>query len=152
MGLDTLLLDIDCTLKNYGADGFTAPVLQWLHRLRSAGIRLCLVSNGRARRVRRLAESLELPIVCEALKPFPHGCRRAIRRLGSDPRRTAIVGDQLFADVLAGRLAGLTCILVRPIQPEEEPWFTRLKRPLERVLLARLDRAEARRAADSSAR
>jgi predicted HAD superfamily phosphohydrolase YqeG len=49
-----------------------------------------------------------------------------------------VVGDQLFADVMAARLAGLASILVRPIHPEEEPWFTRLKRPLERVLLRRL--------------
>ena len=46
-----------------------------------------------------------------------------------------MVGDQIFADVMAGRLAGLTTILVRPIQPNEEPWFARMKRPLERVVM-----------------
>jgi len=45
------------------------------------------------------------------------------------------VGDQLFADVMAGRLTGLSSLLVRAIHPEEEPWFTRWKRPPERVLL-----------------
>ncbi len=49
-----------------------------------------------------------------------------------------MVGDQLFADVVSGRLAGLACILVRPIHPEQEPWFTRMKRPLERFLLNRM--------------
>ncbi len=67
-----------------------------------------------------------------------------MRRIGSDRRRTAIVGDQLFADIMAGRLAGLTCILVRPIHPEQERWFTRIKRPLERILLARMEKAEKR--------
>ena len=45
--------------------------------------------------------------------------------------RTAMVGDQVFADVMAGRLAGVFTILVRPIHPEDEPWFTRWKRPWE---------------------
>ena len=48
-----------------------------------------------------------------------------------------MVGDQVFADILAGRLAGLKTILVDPIHPEEEPWFTRLKRPPERWVLRR---------------
>lgn len=144
LGLDALLLDIDCTLKSYRAERLSPEVLGWLDRLRSAGVRLCLVSNGRGRRVRGLAESLGLPLVAAACKPLPFGCWRAIRQLGLDPRRTAMVGDQLFADVMAGRLAGLTCVLVRPIRPEEEPWFTRLKRPLERMVLRRLDRAEQR--------
>jgi len=135
LGLDALLLDIDCTLKSYRAERLSPEVLGWLDRLRSAGVRLCLVSNGRGRRVRGLAESLGLPLVAAACKPLPFGCWRAIRQLGLDPRRTAMVGDQLFADVMAGRLAGLTCVLVRPIRPEEEPWFTRLKRPLERMVL-----------------
>ncbi|NLF07363.1 MAG: hypothetical protein GX594_05210, partial [Pirellulaceae bacterium] len=30
-------------------------------------------------------------------------------------------------------------ILVEPIHPEEEPWFTRAKRLPERVLLARIE-------------
>ena len=50
-----------------------------------------------------------------------------------------MVGDQVFADVLAGRLAGIKCILVRPIHPEEEPWFTRIKRPPERLWLKWLE-------------
>ena len=50
----------------------------------------------------------------------------------------AIVGDQIFADVMAGRLSGIRAILVDPIHPEEEPWFTRLKRLPEHAVLARL--------------
>jgi predicted HAD superfamily phosphohydrolase YqeG len=49
-----------------------------------------------------------------------------------------MVGDQLFADVMAGRLAGVHSILVTPIHPEEEPWFTRLKRLPERLMLRRV--------------
>ena len=82
-----------------------------------------------------LAAKLGLPFVSQACKPLPFGCRRAMRLLGFRSRHTGVVGDQLFADVMAARMAGLASILVRPIHPEEEPWFTRMKRPLERVLL-----------------
>ena len=135
LGLDALLLDVDCTLKRYTEHECSGDVLAWIGTLRDAGIGMCLVSNGRGGRIRLFAEKLDLPFVAKACKPFPFGCRAAVRKMGFDRRRTAMVGDQLFADVMAGRLAGLTSILVRPIRPEEEPWFTRLKRPLERAVL-----------------
>jgi HAD superfamily phosphatase (TIGR01668 family) len=135
LGLDALLLDVDCTLKRYGDDEVTPEVAAWLEELRAGGIGLCLVSNGLKGRVRRFAEKLRLPFVSKALKPFPFGCRMAVRRMGFRLPRTALVGDQLFADVMAARWAGLTSILVRPIHPEDEPWFTRFKRGPERCLL-----------------
>ena len=138
MGLEALLLDVDGTLKNYRAESLRPEVMAWLERLREAGIRLCLLSNGRSRRIGRLAERLGLPFVSQACKPLPYGCRRAMRMLGFTSRQTAVVGDQVFADVMAARLAGLSSILVRPIHPEEEPWFTRMKRPLERIVLRRM--------------
>jgi uncharacterized protein len=135
LGLDALLLDADCTIKRYRSRECVPEAARWLSELRAAGIGLCLVSNGLENRVRRFAEGAGLPFVAQAMKPLPFGCRRAMRRMGFPPGRTAMVGDQVFADVMAGRLAGLRTILVDPINPEEEPWFTRLKRRPERFLL-----------------
>jgi HAD superfamily phosphatase (TIGR01668 family) len=149
LDLSALLLDVDSTLKEYRAEHLEPRTEAWLSALRAAGIGLCLVSNGRAKRIRRLAEGLSLPVICQACKPLPFGCRAALRKTGFDRRRTAIVGDQLFADVVAGRLAGLACILVQPVRPEEEHWYTRIKRPWERWLLARIDADELRKRAES---
>lgn len=135
LGLEVLLLDVDCTLKRYRSQQVEPVVADWLAELRAAGIRVCLVSNGRSARIGRLARELDVPFVAKACKPLPFRCRAALAQLGVDGRSAAMVGDQLFADVLAGRLAGLLTILVRPIHPEDEPWWTRVKRPAERWLL-----------------
>ncbi len=140
LGVEAVLVDVDCTLKRYRAEQVTPEAAAWLASLRAAGIGVCLVSNGVGGRIGPLAERLELPFVARALKPLPFGCRKAVRQMGFDRKRTAMVGDQLVADVWAGRLAGLKTILVEPIHPEEEPWFTRLKRPLERWVVARFVR------------
>jgi HAD superfamily phosphatase (TIGR01668 family) len=140
LGLDALLLDADCTLKRYGSAHCTPKAAAWLAEMRAGGIGLCLVSNGLGRRIRDFAATVELPFVANAWKPLPCGCRRALRKMGFSPGRTAMVGDQVFADVMAGRLAGLTTILVAPIHPEEEPWFTQLKRPLERWVLGQTEK------------
>ena len=135
MGLTALLLDVDCTLKRYSAQLPDQDILDWIGLMRSSGIFLCLLSNGKVPRISRTAESLGLPFIAMALKPFPCGCRKAMKKYCLEKKNTAIVGDQLFADIIAGNSAGLTSILVTPIHPEEEHWFTRIKRPFERILL-----------------
>jgi len=45
-------------------------------------------------------------------KPSPHMIKISLGVLGSTPSETAIVGDKLDTDVLAGKRAGLTTILV----------------------------------------
>ncbi len=133
--LDALLLDVDCTLKAYRENEPSEEIRAWLEELRGAGVGLCLMSNGLGHRIGRFAEKLDIPFVAKALKPFPFRVAAAVRRLGFPPKRTAMVGDQVFADIMAGRLAGLTAIYVHPISPEQEPWYTQLKRAPERVVL-----------------
>jgi HAD superfamily phosphatase (TIGR01668 family) len=134
LGLGGLFLDVDCTLKDHGAKSIGDEVAGWARGLCQAGFRLCLLSNGKARRIGALAEQLGVPCVAQAFKPLPYACRAALRLLQLAPTQTAMVGDQIFADVMAGRLAGLFTILVRPTSPVE-PWYTRIKRPFERQVL-----------------
>jgi HAD superfamily phosphatase (TIGR01668 family) len=134
LGLDGLLLDLDGTLKDHGATELPAPVCAWIAALRAEGIRLCLVSNGRTQRIAHFAGLLGIPFVAKAFKPLPRGCHRALAILELEPTRVGMVGDQVFADIVAGRLAGLRTVLVPPTNPSE-PWFTRIKRPFERQLL-----------------
>ncbi len=135
LGIDGVLLDLDCTLKRYRETDVRPEVTQWLASLKAGGIGCCIVSNGRNQRIKHFADKLGLPFVANALKPFPFGVHWAMSKMGFQPGRTAMVGDQVFADVLAGRWAGVKCILVRPLHPEEEPWFTRIKRSPERLWL-----------------
>ncbi|MDO5552916.1 MAG: YqeG family HAD IIIA-type phosphatase [Planctomycetia bacterium] len=134
LGLTALLLDVDGTLKPYLSKEPLPEVRQWLVDLRQAGIKVCLLSNGRGKRISKVAESLDLPYIALAMKPSPKGCRRALAEHKFDAATTGMVGDQIFADVLAGNRAGLTTILVTPIHPEQEPWFARVKRPFEKIV------------------
>ena len=136
-GFCALLLDVDCTLTRYRQSEAMPGVAAWIEELRRAEIGLCLVSNGMGPRIEDFAARLGMPFVSQAMKPLPWGVWSAVKKLDVPPSQTAIVGDQVFADVMAGRVAGVRTILVDPIHPEEEPWFTRLKRWPERVVLAR---------------
>ncbi|MDR1384163.1 MAG: YqeG family HAD IIIA-type phosphatase [Planctomycetaceae bacterium] len=134
-GLTTLLLDVDSTLKYYSSPLILPEVADWIEQKRACGVRFCLLSNGRQRRICKTAESLNLPYLAPAYKPLPFGCRKAMRQEHFEPRQTALIGDQVFADVMAANLAGIRSILVTPLRPEEEPFFARMKRPLEQLVL-----------------
>jgi len=137
LDLKGLLLDVDCTLKDYHSSECPLPVINWIGELLTANKRLCLLSNGKPYRIANFARKLGIPFVAKAFKPLPFGCNRGLLKLGLSAKETAVVGDQLFADVMAGRLAGMFTVLVTPTSPHE-PWFTRLKRPVERFVLRRL--------------
>jgi len=131
-----LLLDVDCTLKYYKSKTLVPEIATWLQRKRNQGFQFCLFSNGRRQRIQPLAKELDLPFFAPAYKPFPFVCRKAMHQLYVDPRFTALIGDQVFTDVVAANLAGIRSILVKPLRPQEEPIFARIKRPFERIVLS----------------
>ena len=130
-GVKYLLLDVDCTLKRYTQTELEPFCADWLEQMRNENIGICLVSNGKPGRISVFANKYNLPFCAMALKPFPFGLLRAIKEQNWDRTQTAMVGDQIYADIMAANFARIVSILVDPIHPEEEPWFTRLKRPFE---------------------
>lgn len=133
-GIRGILLDVDNTLSPHNAPTPEPDAVQWLRELAQSGIAVMIVSNNHAPRVAPFAARLGLPYVSRGAKPLPVGFRRAQRMLGLPRAALAVVGDQLFTDILGGNLAGMTTWLVDPICPETG-WFFRLKRALERPLL-----------------
>lgn len=131
--IHSLLLDVDSTLKKYGAAELTPEIAEWIDEMKRQKIGLCLVSNGGGRRIGAFAQSIDLPYVAPAMKPLARGCLQAMKMMNFDPQTTAMVGDQIFADIAAARLAGIQSILIRPIMPELEPFWTRIKRPFEKL-------------------
>jgi len=69
------------------------------------------------------------------VKPLPFAFLRALSKVGSQRKRAVMVGDQLFTDVLGGRLLGMRTVLVTPLSQTDLP-HTLLLRRLERLVLA----------------
>lgn len=141
-GLDGLLVDLDDTLLPAAAEAVAEDVYAWLHGLRAAGVKLAILSNGEHGRVRAVGEAAGVPALALAGKPFGHAFRRGLRLVGLPADRTAMLGDQLFTDVLGAKSAGLAAVLVTPLSPGKLP-HTRLARRLERWVLGCSKRADA---------
>ena len=134
-GITTLLLDLDNTLLRRDAEKVTEFALSWIARAREAGFALCIVTNNRHERVVGVAAELGVDLVAKALKPLPFAFRQALARTGSTPAETAVVGDQVFTDILGGSIMKMTTILVTPLSSSDLP-HTVVLRSIERRLLA----------------
>lgn len=133
-GIEGLLLDIDNTLVPNHVPDADEQVITFISRMEQAGIRLAILSNANSHRKELFNRPLGLAVVNHALKPFRKGYELGLDLLGLPAGSTAMVGDQLFTDVWGANAAGIKSILVMPMH-RDEPWYVRLKRLLERLMM-----------------
>ena len=131
-----LMLDVDNTMSTHDGQVLTNGLTEWLAMLRNNGIKLLILSNAKKERVEPFAAKIGLEFIHLAAKPLPFGYWRAVRKLGTSCKNTAIVGDQLFTDMLGGFLSGTKKILLTPIEPEDKPSFI-IRRKIEKLFLKR---------------
>ena len=121
-GIRLLLADLDNTLVPYGVPLPDEKLKGWRDELAAHGVTLFILSNNRHEsRPRTFAQALDVPYIGHAGKPKTASFVKAMEQMGVAPEQTAIVGDQIFTDVLGGNRAGVATILVRPIRLAGNP-------------------------------
>ena len=135
-GIKALLLDIDNTLAPYEQPEPDEQIVAWLQALADAGIQTAFLSNNHADRVSLFNQTLNRPMRYDAHKPLPRQAKKMLKLLGVDKKEAALMGDQVFTDVLCAHLTGIRAILVPPIVDRTDRG-TRLKRYFERGILRR---------------
>lgn len=133
-GINALILDVDNTLSTHHGQVLTDGLQEWLDLMRENGIKMTVLSNSKSKRLEPFAKKIGLDYISLGLKPLPFGFWRALKRLNTKRKTTAIVGDQIFTDVLGGNIVGLKTIMLTPIKPETSLRF-RIKRKLESYLI-----------------
>lgn len=118
--LKGLVLDVDETLVPMRVHETSPELIAWIEEIKPV-TSLWLVSNNLSqRRIRRIAESVNLPYILGAAKPSRRKLRQAVQAMNLPVEAVAMVGDRLFTDVLAGNRLGMFTILVEPmVNPTE---------------------------------
>ena len=121
-GIKLLLADLDNTLVPYGVPLPDQKLRNWRDELYAYGITLFVLSNNRKEsRPQLFSEAMEVPYIGHAAKPWKRSFYEAMEQMRVTPEQTAIVGDQIFTDVLGGNRVGVTTILVKPIRLAGNP-------------------------------
>jgi HAD superfamily phosphatase (TIGR01668 family) len=133
-GIRGLLLDLDNTITPWNDRSLTQGVKDWFQEIKEHDIKACIVSNNRRpERVSAVADVLGIFCVYQAAKPRKKAFLKGLRTLGLDKSEVAVVGDQIFTDVLGGNRLGIKTILITPID-EREFAGTKILRLLERLV------------------
>ncbi len=138
-GVKGLIFDLDNTILAWNSVMLPQDVISYFETLHVSGFKICIVSNNAKTRVLDMAKVLGIPAISKAIKPRRKAFRRAMNIMGTNSSNTAVIGDQLFTDILGGNRLGLQTILISPIN-RKEFIGTKLVRRVERVILKRLRR------------
>ena len=110
-----VLLDYDNTMLPYTVDTPPESLLKWIDAMKQANLQLCIVSNSHKQRVPDFSKQYGVPCVTSAKKPGTKGICEAMQRYGCERKNTALIGDQIYTDILGANRAGITSIIVKSI-------------------------------------
>ena len=129
-----LILDVDNTLINLDRK-MPVGVSDWAKNLKANGIRICILSNSnKIKKVEEVAKIIEVPYIFFGKKPLKKGFLRAKEILKLNNENIAVVGDQIFTDIIGANRCNMFSILVKPIE-EKDYLITRIKRPIEKFII-----------------
>lgn len=141
MGAKAVALDIDNTICNDGRTKYIDGLPEWLKSIKSAGFKVMIISNAIGKRPRKVAESLGLDFLSAAKKPKAHKLLAGAETMGVKIHEMAMVGDQIFADVLAANRCGAIAVLVDALEGETRfPIFYATRRRKAKPILAEFEK------------
>ena len=128
-----LILDVDNTLIDYYKN-ISEDTINWANELKQNGIKMCILSNSNKKeKVREVARKLKLEYRYFGMKPLKRGFKKAKQILDLENTEIAVVGDQIFTDVIGANRMKMHSILVEPIE-EKDILVTLIKRPIENYI------------------
>lgn len=134
-----VIVDLDNTIIAWNSPTVPEATIDWVKQLQDANIQVCLLSNNHGPRVERIAKILHVSFVAKACKPRAQGFRQAVRSMNLLPGDVAVVGDQIYTDILGGNRIGCHTIWVTPLSTKEF-LGTKITRQLEKITVLLLRR------------
>ena len=132
-GVKTLFVDLDNTLDSYRATDPKERTVDYIKRIRDAGITPVIISNNKARRVCIYADKLGVEYLASARKPFSKKIKSEIAKRGLTNNDVMLVGDQMMTDVLAAHGAKIRVVLTEKVVKEDQ-WTTHINRIFDRPI------------------
>lgn len=129
-----ILLDVDNTLLDFDlkiVDGLE----KWYEKIKNNNIKCMILSNSnKTEKIEKVANLLKIEYIKFATKPLKRGFKIAQEKLGLEPENIAVIGDQIFTDVIGANRSKMHSILVKPLA-QKDLLLTRFKRPLENLVI-----------------
>ena len=108
-----LILDVDNTLLDFDLK-IIEGLKEWYHKIENAGIKCIILSNtNKLYKVNMIVDVIDIPYITFATKPLKRGFKKAQKELNLPNENIAVIGDQIFTDVIGANRCKMFSILVK---------------------------------------
>ena len=129
-----IVLDVDNTLIDFDRN-LLEGAKEWVEKMQQNDIKCIILSNSnKVDKVTVVGNTLDIPFIYFGTKPLKRGFKKAKAQLELENENIAVVGDQIFTDVIGANRCKMFSILVNPIA-KKDIWITKFKRPLEEMIV-----------------
>lgn len=98
--IKAILLDVDNTLLDFDLK-IVEGLKEWYEKIKENNIKCMILSNSnKTEKVEKVANFLEIDYIKFATKPLKRGFKMAQKKLNINSENIAVVGDQIFTDVI----------------------------------------------------
>lgn len=138
-GIKCLLFDLDNTCVPTKEKNPNKKLIEQFEKLKDLGFKIIIFSNAGRKRLEPFKKTLDVDCSYSSRKPLSGKFNKIIKKFGYDLSETAIIGDQLFTDILGGNKVGIKTILINPMSSYDLP-ITKILRMLERNIMKKMEK------------
>jgi HAD superfamily phosphatase (TIGR01668 family) len=132
-GIKCILFDLDNTCAPYKESEPNKRLIDLFETLKDMGFKLVIFSNAPKKRIYPFKKALNVDCLARAHKPIKKSFLKVINLFNYELSEVAIVGDQLYKDILGGNRAGIKTILVNPMSNKDMLLTMLIFRRLEKI-------------------
>lgn len=129
-GITTLCCDLDNTLAPYDELKPRKVILDWIQKMKSAGLHFLIISNNDDERVKPFAKAVGVEYLAKTGKPFRNKLLIFLAQKGYAKDKVMVIGDQLLTDVWLANRLGMKSLFVEKLVPYDH-WPTKPNRFIE---------------------
>ncbi len=130
-----IIIDLDNTMVPWGKKELSEDIISWIQKVKKNFIKICIVSNSHSGHIREIGEKLGIPFYSSRYKPAARPFKEALKIMKTNNLETAVIGDQIFTDILGGNRLNLFTILVKPLQGKDSIGTRIVYRTLENIFM-----------------
>ena len=131
-GIKCILFDLDNTCAPYKDREANKRLIELFEMLKDKGFKLIIFSNAPKKRIAPFKKALNVDCLASARKPSKKNFVKILKLFNYNLSEVAIVGDQLYKDILGGNRMGIKTILVNPMSMDDMILTKLIFRLLER--------------------
>ncbi len=138
-GIKCLLFDLDNTISPLLVKKPNDKLIELFAKLKDMKFKIIIFSNATYKRIEPFKKQLKVDSSAYSCKPCKYKFIKIMKAFNYDISQTAIIGDQLFTDILGGNRVGITTILVNPMSVYDKK-ITKIFRMLENRWMKKMEK------------